>query len=82
MPDEIEIETTPSGPVPPSSAPPVNVAKKPATGTELLTLRVTHTDVTSHLANVKRQRGGIGSGGYDDKQTSLRQYFGGGGAAA
>lgn len=82
MPDEIEIETSPSGPVPPTSAPPANVATKRASGSELLTMRVTHTDVTSHLANVKRQRGGIGSGGYDEKQTSLRQYFGGGGAAA
>jgi hypothetical protein len=43
-----------------------------------LAVRVLCTDVTRHLDGVHRQKGGIGSQGYDEKQKDLRSFFGGG----
>jgi hypothetical protein len=34
-------------------------------------------DVTSHLEGVHRQGGGIGSAAFDEKQKSIRDFFGG-----
>lgn len=34
-------------------------------------------DVTSHLEGLRRQKGGIGSSSYDEKQLSIRAFFGG-----
>lgn len=44
-----------------------------------LTVKVITTNVTDHLAKVKRQGGGIGSAAYDQKQKLLKEFFGGGG---
>ena len=75
-----DLHTDPSGPVPPSSKPaedPPTVAgsgKPPA-----LFVRILCADVTTHLDGVHRQRGGIGRQGFDEKQSDLRKFFGGGG---
>ncbi|WOO84726.1 putative phosphatase [Vanrija pseudolonga] len=37
------------------------------------------TDVTSHLDNVHRQKGGIGSAAHDQKQSDIRKFFSGAG---
>lgn len=34
-------------------------------------------DVTAHLDGIKRQRGGIGSAGFDDKQQSIKKFLSG-----
>lgn len=34
-------------------------------------------DVTTHLEGVKRQRGGIGSAGFDAKQQSIKKFLSG-----
>ncbi|KAI0917238.1 hypothetical protein AcW1_007518 [Taiwanofungus camphoratus] len=47
-----------------------------------LLVRVTDFNRHEHLDNVTRQKGGIGSAGYDPKQQSIRAFFGGGGAPA
>jgi hypothetical protein len=44
-----------------------------------LFVRILCADVTTHLDGVHRQRGGIGSQGFDEKQSDLRKFFGGGG---
>ncbi|ODN76113.1 hypothetical protein L202_06045 [Cryptococcus amylolentus CBS 6039] len=75
-----KISTNPSEPVHPSSnpsaAPP---AKAKDLALEPLTIKIISTDVTSHLSGVVRQKGGIGSQGYDAKQEDIRKFFGGGG---
>jgi hypothetical protein len=43
-----------------------------------LFVRITATDVTTHLEGVTRQKGGVGSSGYDEKQKDIRAFFGGG----
>ncbi|KAH9850118.1 phosphoglycerate mutase-like protein [Lenzites betulinus] len=42
-----------------------------------LQVRVTDVNRHEHLAEVKRQKGGIGSAGYDPKQKDIRAFFGG-----
>ncbi|RSH81496.1 hypothetical protein EHS25_006853 [Saitozyma podzolica] len=42
-----------------------------------LLTRILATDVTTHLEGVHRQKGGIGSQGYDAKQKDLRSFFSG-----
>ncbi|KAI0823927.1 phosphoglycerate mutase-like protein [Trametes gibbosa] len=42
-----------------------------------LQVRVTDFNCHEHLAEVKRQKGGIGSAGYDPKQKDIRAFFGG-----
>ena len=44
-----------------------------------LSVRITATDVTTHLDGLVRQKGGVGSSGYDEKQKDIRAFFGGGG---
>jgi hypothetical protein len=39
--------------------------------------RVLCTNVTTHLDGVHRQKGGIGSAGFDAKQSDLRAFFSG-----
>ncbi|KAI0354895.1 phosphoglycerate mutase-like protein [Trametes cingulata] len=43
-----------------------------------LRVRVTDVNRHEHLAQVKRQKGGIGSTPYDPKQQDIRAFFGGG----
>ncbi|KAI0769010.1 phosphoglycerate mutase-like protein [Trametes elegans] len=43
-----------------------------------LQVRVTDVNRHEHLANVTRQKGGIGRAGYDPKQRDIRAFFGGG----
>jgi hypothetical protein len=75
------LETSPSGPIPPSSEPPTSSAP-PISKTQArlpqLSVRILATDVTKHLDGVHRQKGGIGSQGFDEKQKNLRAFFGGG----
>ncbi|KAI9058308.1 phosphoglycerate mutase-like protein, partial [Trametes sanguinea] len=42
-----------------------------------LKVRVTDVNRHEHLADVKRQKGGIGRAGYDPKQQDIRAFFGG-----
>ncbi|KAI8994145.1 phosphoglycerate mutase-like protein [Trametes punicea] len=42
-----------------------------------LQVRVTDVNRHEHLAKVERQKGGIGSAGYDPKQQDIRAFFGG-----
>ncbi|OWZ70806.1 hypothetical protein AYX14_03780 [Cryptococcus neoformans] len=76
-----QISTDPSGPVSPSSAP---SAPPPSTpnpdNLEPLVIKVLCSDVTDHLKGVIRQKGGLGSQSYDEKQEDIRKFFGGGGA--
>jgi len=46
-----------------------------------LSVRITLVNQHSHLDNVKRQGGGIGSAAYDPKQSTITDFFGGGGAS-
>ncbi|WRT63767.1 uncharacterized protein IL334_000692 [Kwoniella shivajii] len=76
------IITNPSGPVSPSSSP----STSPPTDeddnlTPGLSMRILCTDVTKHLEGVHRQKGGIGSTGFDEKQGDIRKFFGGGGGS-
>jgi len=43
-----------------------------------LHVRVTAVNRHSHLDNIVRQKGGIGSSAYDPKQSSIKDFFGGG----
>ncbi|KAI0304504.1 histidine phosphatase superfamily [Multifurca ochricompacta] len=43
----------------------------------LLVIRVTDVNRHSHIDNVTRQKGGIGSAAYDPKQKDIRAFFGG-----
>jgi hypothetical protein len=45
-------------------------------------LRQTHTNITTHLNGLKRTKGGVGSEGFDARQKSLKDFFGGGSAPA
>ncbi|KAI0632352.1 phosphoglycerate mutase-like protein [Trametes polyzona] len=42
-----------------------------------LEVRVTDVNRHEHLADIKRQKGGIGRAGYDPKQKDIRAFFGG-----
>lgn len=42
-----------------------------------LSVKIIATDVTKHLEGVHRQKGGIGSSGFDEKQKDLRAFFSG-----
>lgn len=42
-----------------------------------LSVRIVATDVTKHLEGIHRQKGGIGSSGFDEKQKDLRAFFSG-----
>jgi hypothetical protein len=44
-----------------------------------LKIKILNTNVTTHLDNVKRQGGGIGSTAYDSSQKGIKDFFGGGG---
>ncbi|BEI82810.1 hypothetical protein CcaverHIS002_0306780 [Cutaneotrichosporon cavernicola] len=46
-----------------------------------LTVEILASDVTTHLEGVNRQRGGIGSAGFDEKQQEIRAFFSGAHAA-
>ena len=63
---------------------PVNWAHKGMTNTgwtrlevQLPSVSIQCTDVTTHLDGVHRQKGGIGSQGYDSKQRNIRDFFAG-----
>jgi hypothetical protein len=71
------LKTDPEGVVPPSSVPKEAPSLKPAGSP--LAVRILCSDVTKHLDGVHRQKGGIGSQGFDEKQKDLRAFFGGGG---
>ncbi|CDO71426.1 hypothetical protein BN946_scf184909.g20 [Trametes cinnabarina] len=49
----------------------------PDTEPPKLAVRVTDVNRHEHLANVTRQKGGIGRVGYDPKQQDIRAFFGG-----
>jgi len=42
-----------------------------------LVVRVTDVNCHSHIDNIKRQKGGIGSAAYDPRQEDIRAFFGG-----
>ncbi|KAI0036441.1 histidine phosphatase superfamily, partial [Vararia minispora EC-137] len=42
-----------------------------------LSAKVTHVNEHSHITDIKRQGGGIGSAAYDPKQEDIRAFFGG-----
>lgn len=72
------VSTDPAEPVNPSSRPtepppqtPIDQALPP------LSVRIVATDVTKHLEGIHRQKGGIGSSGFDEKQKDLRAFFSG-----
>jgi hypothetical protein len=44
---------------------------------DLPSVRILCTNVTTHLDGVHRQKGGIGSQGYDSKQRGIRDFFSG-----
>ncbi|KAK4685182.1 hypothetical protein P7C73_g4975, partial [Tremellales sp. Uapishka_1] len=75
-----KVITEPEGPVSASSAP-ASSAPPPLRSSEAdlqtLAVSVLCTDVTTHLDGVHRQKGGIGSQGFDEKQKDLRAFFGG-----
>ncbi|OCF45152.1 hypothetical protein I317_00954 [Kwoniella heveanensis CBS 569] len=81
------LTTNPSGPTSPSSSPPPSSSNPSDEVTEQekvlpsLEVRILCTDVTKHLEGVHRQKGGIGSAGFDEKQGDIRKFFGGGGGA-
>ncbi|CAG7853527.1 SubName: Full=Uncharacterized protein {ECO:0000313/EMBL:CCA72977.1} [Serendipita indica DSM 11827] len=52
--------------------PPPNEAEK-----EVSSIHLVSANNHPHLARVKRQAGGIGSAAHDEKQTSIRDFFGG-----
>jgi hypothetical protein len=74
-------QTHPAEPIPPSShpassnPPPLSAEQR---NLPALSVRILATDVTKHLDGVHRQKGGIGSQGFDEKQKDLRAFFGGG----
>jgi len=47
-----------------------------------LRIKILCTNVSTHLDDVKRQGGGIGSAAYDSSQKGIREFFGGGGTSA
>ncbi|WWC85877.1 uncharacterized protein L201_000744 [Kwoniella dendrophila CBS 6074] len=82
-PTPANVTTNPSGPNSPSSSPgsPPPLVEEDDEGLlgPGLTMRILCTDVTTHLQGVHRQKGGIGSTGFDEKQGDIRKFFGGGG---
>ena len=58
--------------------PPVTPVSR--TKLEPLAVRILCADVAKHLDGIRRQRGGLGRQGFDEKQKDLRAFFGGGGA--
>lgn len=46
-------------------------------GTRALVVRILLENDSRHLDGLRRQRGGIGSQSYDEKQKDLRAFFGG-----
>lgn len=42
-----------------------------------LHVKIVCSDVTTHLDGLQRQKGGIGSAGFDEKQKDIRSFFGG-----
>ena len=69
--------------MPPSSLPAEPPRDQPIRGDlPPLSVRILCTDVTTHLDGVHRQKGGIGSQGYDEKQKDLRAFFAGGGGTS
>jgi hypothetical protein len=44
---------------------------------QLPSVSILCTDVTTHLEGVHRQKGGIGSQGFDSKQRNIRDFFSG-----
>ncbi|KAK8845520.1 hypothetical protein IAR55_006235 [Kwoniella newhampshirensis] len=73
------LTTHPLGPVSPSSSPAAPPLDQPVDKSlSPLYIRVICTDITTHLDGVYRQKGGIGSQGYDEKQGDIRKFFGGG----
>lgn len=72
------LRSEPDSPVPPSSKPSDPPPSTPLDShLEPLDLRILCIDVTEHLDGIHRQRGGIGSQGYDEKQKDLRAFFSG-----
>jgi len=56
----------------------LDAVAKGDTGTSIpLKVRVTHVNEHSHLLNIKRQGGGIGSSAHDPAQQDIRAFFGG-----
>ena len=51
----------------------------PHMGQPKLDVQIGEINHTAHLEGVKRQKGGIGSLGHDEKQRDLRDFFAGGG---
>lgn len=47
-----------------------------------ITIRQTHTNHTDHLNGLKRAKGGIGSERFDERQSSLRNFFSGAASGA
>lgn len=75
-----EVNTDPAGEVSASSTPAAPPPTDPsANKLAPLSIRILCADVHTHLDGVHRQRGGIGSQGFDEKQSDLRKFFGGGG---
>ncbi|ORY34216.1 histidine phosphatase superfamily [Naematelia encephala] len=76
LPPSKGLTTSPSTSQQPSSVPPTS---PPRTSSALpkLNVRIFSTDVTKHLDGVHRQKGGIGSQGFDEKQKDLRAFFSG-----
>ena len=44
-----------------------------------ISIRQTHTNITTHLDGLKRTKGGVGSQSYDARQKNLKQFFSGNG---
>ncbi|KAF8318987.1 phosphoglycerate mutase-like protein [Clavulina sp. PMI_390] len=55
-----------------SHPPPITPSTRVKSSDPPLSVRITAVNQYSHLANVKRQRGGIGSSAYDPKQSSIK----------
>lgn len=69
------VKTNPEAPVPASSVPKEAPSSRPDGSP--LAVRILCSDVTKHLDGVHRQKGGIGSQGFDEKQKDLRAFFSG-----
>ncbi|ORX34765.1 histidine phosphatase superfamily [Kockovaella imperatae] len=78
-PHDADLKTNPDPAVTPSSRP----AEPPEVDENQvqlprLNVRIISTDVTKHLDGIHRQKGGIGSQGFDSSQKDLRAFFSGG----
>ena len=65
----------------PSSTEPAAPALKRNDQAPHFRVKILCTNVSTHLDNVKRQGGGIGSAAYDASQKGIREFFGGGGTS-